>query len=157
MIIETKTTLHETETHSLARRFARRLVPGDVVALYGELGAGKTQFVKGVCLGLGIEEIVASPSFILMNEYKRSENGVGLLSVFHFDFYRVNSLKEVFGLGIEDYFYGRGICLIEWPEIARSVLPNNRYEVFLKILENPSSREVKIEKLGEGLDEDSGH
>ena len=141
------TTLSEGDTISFAQQFGRRLDIGDVVALYGELGAGKTQFVKGACLGLGIRDVVASPSFIIMNEYKGSRNGSGSLSVFHFDFYRVKSINEVYDLGIEEYFYGRGICLIEWAEIAQSLLPKNRYDVTMKILDSPNAREIEIEKV----------
>lgn len=148
-MIETYKTSSESETISLAKKFARRLVEGDLIALYGELGAGKTQFVKGVCLGLGIKEIVASPSFVLMNQYKSPQNGRGSLSVYHFDFYRINTQEEVFDLGVEEYFYGRGICLIEWAEVARTLLPMCRYDVTLRILDVESAREIQIERLGE--------
>ena len=154
-MVESTTTFSEDETISLARRFAHRLVVGDLVALSGELGAGKTQFVKGVCRGLGVLDVVTSPSFIIMNEYKASRNGGTPLSVYHFDFYRIKSLSEVYDLGIEEYFYGNGICLIEWAEAAGSLLPKNRYEVTLKVL-GENAREIKIERRGNGKDENPG-
>jgi tRNA threonylcarbamoyladenosine biosynthesis protein TsaE len=144
---ETYTTQSEEETISLGSRFARRLAEGDVVALYGELGVGKTQFVKGVCTGLGVKEMVASPSFIIMNEYKGSRNGLAPISVFHFDFYRVKSQNEVHDLGIEEYFSGRGICLVEWAEVAKPLLPSHRYDITFRMLENLNAREILIEKL----------
>ena len=147
-IVETLKTFSEGETISLAREFARRLVAGDVVALYGELGAGKTQFVKGVCLGLGLVEVVTSPSFIIMNEYKYARNGGESLSVYHFDFYRIKSISEVYDLGIEEYFYGKGICLIEWADAAGPLLPPSRYDIILNILSGGNEREIRIEQLG---------
>jgi tRNA threonylcarbamoyladenosine biosynthesis protein TsaE len=150
LVVEVARTFSEKETISFAEQFAGRLVLGDVVALNGELGSGKTQFVKGVCLGLGVVDVVMSPSFIIMNEYKATRNGGGALSVFHFDFYRIRSLNEVYDLGIEEYFYGKGICLIEWAKVATSLLPTNRYEVSLSILPQESTREITIEKVGQG-------
>ena len=146
-MIETFKTYSEEETISFASRFAQRLTAGDIVALYGELGAGKTRFVKGVCLGLGIKEVVASPSFIIMNEYKGSRNGSGPVSVFHFDFYRVKSLDEIYDLGLEEYLFGNGICLVEWAEVAKPLLPPHRYDVTLRMLEDLDAREIRVEEL----------
>jgi tRNA threonylcarbamoyladenosine biosynthesis protein TsaE len=148
-MVEIAQTSSEEETLSFAEQFARRLVLGDVVALNGELGSGKTQFVKGVCRGLGVVDVVASPSFIIMNEYKAPRNGAESFSVFHFDFYRIRSLNEVYDLGVEDYFYGRGICLIEWAKAASSLLPTKRYEITLSVLPQENTREITIEKVGE--------
>jgi tRNA threonylcarbamoyladenosine biosynthesis protein TsaE len=153
-MIETSTTSSEAETILLGREFARRLILGDVVALNGELGSGKTQFIKGVCLGLGVSEIVASPSFVIMNEYKAVRNGAGTFSVYHFDFYRVKSLNEIYDLGIEEYLYGRGICVIEWAKAAEPLLPKDRYEVSLCILGEENIREIRIERIGESGNED---
>lgn len=155
-MVESAATFSEDETISLAERFAHRLVVGDVVALNGELGAGKTQFVKGVCRGLGVLDAVTSPSFIIMNEYKASRNGGMPLSVYHFDFYRIKSLSEVYDLGIEEYFYGNGICLIEWAEAAESLLPKSRYEVTLKVVDE-NAREINIERIGDGEGENPGN
>jgi tRNA threonylcarbamoyladenosine biosynthesis protein TsaE len=142
-------TFSEEETISFAREFAHLLVIGDVVALNGELGSGKTQFVKGVCLGLGVIDVVTSPSFVMMNEYKAARNGTGSFSVFHFDFYRITSLNDVYDLGIEEYFYGKGICLIEWAKAALPILPKKRYEITLRILPEENTREIAIQKAGQ--------
>jgi len=89
------------------------------------LGSGKTTCVKGICAGLGVEEEVTSPTFTLINEYQ------GRLPVFHFDFYRISSVNELRDLGLDEYFYGDGICLIEWPEIVTDMLPKHHFEVHL--------------------------
>jgi tRNA threonylcarbamoyladenosine biosynthesis protein TsaE len=109
----------ETETRAIGGRLVDALGPGDVVALYGTLGAGKTQFVKGVCAALGIpEEQVHSPTFTLVNEYAGAA-----FPVYHFDAYRIERVNEFFELGYEEYFYGDGVCLIEWPERVEALLP----------------------------------
>lgn len=106
------------ETVALGRRLAGALQPGDVVALYGNLGAGKTHLVKGLCAGLGVPpERVTSPTFTLVNEYD------GDLPVFHFDAYRIERPEEFFQLGYEDYFFGDGVSLVEWPGRVEDLIP----------------------------------
>jgi tRNA threonylcarbamoyladenosine biosynthesis protein TsaE len=148
VVVETVRTFSEKETIAIGREFAARLTGGDVVALNGEFGSGKTQFVKGVCLGLGVVDVVTSPSFIIMNEYKGERNGTKPIPVFHFDFYRVRSLDEVYDLGVEEFLYGNGICLIEWAKAAASILPEKRYEVALDVLDDQNARDIKIERMG---------
>ena len=128
-MVEVTRTSNEAETISFAERFADRLVPGDVVALNGDLGTGKTQFVKGVCLGLGVVDVVTSPSFVIMNQYKALRNGARVFPVFHFDFYRIKSLNELYDLGVEEFFYGKGICLIEWADKLQELTPLDRTEI----------------------------
>ena len=112
-------TTSAAETEALGRRLATAFVPGDVVALYGDLGAGKTHLVKGICGGLGVpSEAVTSPTFTLVNEYAGAD-----FPIYHLDAYRVERLDELFELGYEDYFYGEGLCLIEWPEKVEPLLP----------------------------------
>ena len=106
------------ETLALGRAFAASLVPGDVVALEGTLGTGKTQFVLGVCEGLGVEGPVTSPTFALINVYPARSG-----SLVHADLYRINTLAEVAELGLEEYFNGRSICFIEWADRVPGVLP----------------------------------
>jgi tRNA threonylcarbamoyladenosine biosynthesis protein TsaE len=106
------------ETLALGRAFAASLAPGVVVALEGPLGSGKTQFVTGVCEGLGATGPVSSPTFALINVYS-----AGFGSVVHADLYRVSTLPEVAELGLEEYFNGRSICLIEWADRVPGVLP----------------------------------
>jgi len=96
-----------------------------VVAFFGNLGSGKTTCIRGICSGLGVTEIVTSPTFTLINEY------TGTLPVYHFDFYRINSQDELIDLGLEEYFFGQGISLIEWPEIVMDILPKERFEVHM--------------------------
>lgn len=119
---------------------ARALKPGDIVALYGDLGAGKTRFIKGVCQGLGVRDHVASPTFTIVNEYH-----AGALNVYHFDFYRVKSIAEILDIGFEEYINGDGICLIEWAEKSRQLLPSHRYDVSMKLGKDEQSREIAIE------------
>jgi tRNA threonylcarbamoyladenosine biosynthesis protein TsaE len=147
LMVEVARTSSETETISLAEKFAGRLVPGDVVALNGDLGSGKTQFVKGVCLGLGVADVVTSPSFVIMNQYAAVRNGAEAFPIFHFDFYRIRSIDELYDLGVEEYFYGKGICLIEWARAATSLLPMERYEVALRVLSQENTREITIEQV----------
>jgi|SRR5690554_7431422 tRNA threonylcarbamoyladenosine biosynthesis protein TsaE len=108
------------ETEAVGARLAEYLEPQAIVALYGDLGAGKTHLVRGICTGLGVPpEAVSSPTFTIVNEYE------GRLPVYHFDAYRVKGPEEFFELGYEEYFYGDGICLIEWPERVEALLPDD--------------------------------
>ncbi len=112
-------TASPAQTRALGARLAALLRQGDVVALYGDLGAGKTQLVKGVCAGLGIERCaVTSPTFTLLHEYEG-----GRLLVYHFDAYRITRPDELFELGCEEYVYGEGLCLIEWAGRVEPLLP----------------------------------
>ncbi len=148
ILSQTLITHSERETLEAASNFARRLKRGDLIALSGELGSGKTQFVKGVCLGLGVKEHVTSPSFTILNEYKGFlTRGKDLILIFHFDFYRVSSLEEIYDLGFEEYFYDDGICLIEWAERAEPLLPERYYKVQLKILDGEHQREIRIAEV----------
>ncbi|MEP0547743.1 MAG: tRNA (adenosine(37)-N6)-threonylcarbamoyltransferase complex ATPase subunit type 1 TsaE [Rhodothermales bacterium] len=108
------------ETVALGQRLAGVLQPGDVLALYGDLGAGKTHLVKGLCAGLGIPAAsVSSPTFTLVNEYD------GALPVYHIDAYRIERTEEFFELGYETYFFGDGVCLVEWPERVEPLVPDH--------------------------------
>ena len=106
------------QTQSIAKQFAKTLKKGDVVLLNGEMGAGKTVFVKGVAKALGITAPVTSPTYAYMNDYD------GIL--YHYDCYRLSSGEDAEGLGLTDYFYADGICIIEWAQNIKSVLPKNR-------------------------------
>jgi tRNA threonylcarbamoyladenosine biosynthesis protein TsaE len=139
---ETVVTSGEAETIALGRKFAGTLRSGDVVALYGELGSGKTQFVKGVCAGLGATEHVTSPTFTLINEYRQHPG----LPVFHCDLYRIRSFEELCALGIEEYLDDAGISVIEWAEKAERILPRERYSVRFRVVEGIDRREIRIER-----------
>ena len=126
-------TASEEETIRFAKEYAKTLRAGDVVLLHGELGAGKTVFVKGIAQGLGIEEEITSPTYAYMNDYG---------GLYHYDCYRLKSGAQAEALGLTDYFYADGICVIEWSENIADVLPERCKEVFnRKIGEN--EREIE--------------
>ena len=112
-----------------------------VVAFRGDLGAGKTTLIKNMCNLLGLKEAVNSPTFSIVNEYKLVENK----SVFHFDFYRLESEEEAYDIGVEDYFYEGNLCLIEWPSKIESLLPEKRIEVYIEIANE--GREFTINQI----------
>lgn len=117
------------------------LSPSDVVAFSGELGSGKTTLIQGICGGLGVKNYVRSPCFVIINEYN------GKFKVYHFDLYRLDNEKELEDLGYEEYFYGDGVCLVEWAEKAERLLPGQRIKVNLKIL-SERKREIQIKGRG---------
>lgn len=127
-------------TVDFGRRLAGRLKPGDVVALYGELGAGKTTMVRGICVGLGVTEPVKSPSFVIITEYE------GRLPVYHIDLYRLSDEKALTALGLDSYLYGKGVCLIEWAERAAGLLPAETLRIRLEVT-GEKSRRICIEGL----------
>lgn len=105
------------QTINFAREYASSLKGGDVVLLNGEMGAGKTVFAKGVALGLGIDDEILSPTYAYMNDYGGK--------LYHYDCYRLSSGAQAEGLGLVDYFYGDGVCLVEWAQNIADVLPEN--------------------------------
>ena len=105
-----------------ARQFIDHMGTGKVFAFYGKMGAGKTTFIKAVCEELGVEDVITSPTFAIVNEYTSSTTGE---SIFHFDFYRIKKIDEVFDMGYEDYFYGGSLCFLEWPELIEELLPED--------------------------------
>ncbi|MDY6914784.1 MAG: tRNA (adenosine(37)-N6)-threonylcarbamoyltransferase complex ATPase subunit type 1 TsaE [Candidatus Cloacimonadota bacterium] len=110
------------DTKELAKKIASKLRKGSVLALYGQLGSGKTFFTQHLCKYLNVHENVSSPSYVLMNQYK------GKLPVYHLDLYRLTSLEEVFELGLEEIFED-GISIIEWPEVAEELLPKHSIKI----------------------------
>ncbi|RPI00636.1 MAG: tRNA (adenosine(37)-N6)-threonylcarbamoyltransferase complex ATPase subunit type 1 TsaE [Calditrichaeota bacterium] len=128
------------ETFAFGKSLSQTLSLGDVVCLHGDLGAGKTVCIKGVCAGLGVSEHVTSPTFTLINEYR------GALPVYHFDFYRIADEHEVFELGLPEYLNGDGICLIEWPDRISPLLPGKRIEIRIAWDDSfdPSTRLITI-------------
>ena len=140
-------TSSEQESLALARAFAGRLQRGDVVALLGELGTGKTLFVKGICEAFGTREHVSSPSFIILNRCEGKDQSNRELLIYHLDLYRVKSLDEIYDLGYEEFFYGDGITLVEWAEQLGDLLPSKRYDVHLSYGESESHRRITIESF----------
>lgn len=131
------------ETQKIASDFARTLKSGDVICMYGDLGAGKTAFVQGMAKGLNITESITSPTFTIVNEYS------GSLPLYHFDVYRIADSDEMYEIGYEEYVYGDGISVIEWAELIEDILPDKRYRVtILKELANGDDyRKIIIEKV----------
>ncbi|HKJ33286.1 MAG TPA: tRNA (adenosine(37)-N6)-threonylcarbamoyltransferase complex ATPase subunit type 1 TsaE [Balneolales bacterium] len=129
------------DTFGIAAEFASLLEQGDIVCLTGDLGAGKTHFVKGVAKALGIDPaIVSSPTFTLIHEYKDSE-----IPIYHFDFYRLKSETEAMDIGAEEYFYSEGVCFIEWPEKVPGILPEDALWVQFKHI-SKNERRILIRK-----------
>lgn len=129
------------ETVTIAETFAKTLQKGDVVCLYGGLGAGKTAFVSGVAKGLGYQGYTSSPTFTLMNEY------IAALPIYHFDVYRIADSDEMEAVGIDDYLFGDGVCLIEWPDKIADLLPEAVIRVEIqKSDKNENQRTITIER-----------
>ena len=101
---------------------------GLVIAFYGKMGAGKTTFIKALCEELGVEDVITSPTFAIVNEYSLPSQE----ALYHFDFYRIKKLEEVYDMGYEDYFYSGNLCLIEWPELIEELLPENALRVTIE-------------------------
>ena len=121
MVIET---YQEKETYELGRRLGAEAKAGQVYTLVGDLGVGKTVFTKGLAAGLGIEEAVSSPTFTIVQVYEE-----GRLPFYHFDVYRIGDAEEMEEIGYEDYFYGKGVCLIEWADLIEELLPEHYTEI----------------------------
>ena len=116
-----------------AREFISHIGDRRVFAFYGKMGAGKTTFVKAVCEELGVEDVITSPTFAIVNEYTLTSNPSSLTSnIFHFDFYRIKKLEEVYDMGFEDYFYSGSLCFIEWPELVEDILPDDAVRVTIE-------------------------
>ena len=129
--------------HEAAREFIAAMGDNTVFALYGKMGAGKTTFIKALCQELGVEDVVTSPTFAVINEYRSDIAGE---LIYHFDFYRIKKLEEVYDMGYEDYFYGGALCFIEWPELVEELLPGNTIKVTIEELED-GSRKLTMENL----------
>ncbi len=113
-----------------AREFIANMDERRVFAFYGKMGAGKTTFIKAICEALGVEDVITSPTFAIVNEYSLTSHLSPLTSdIYHFDFYRIKKLEEVYDMGFEDYFYSGALCFIEWPELIEEVLPEDAVKV----------------------------
>lgn len=126
-----------------AHQFVEAMGDNTVFAFYGKMGAGKTTFIKAVCEVLGVEDVITSPTFAIVNEYRSDLAGE---LIYHFDFYRIKKLDEVYDMGYEDYFYSGALCFIEWPELIEELLPGNTIKVSIE--ENEAGeREITLETL----------
>lgn len=131
----------ESETEEIAREFASIVRPGDLIALYGPLGSGKTTFIRGLAMALRCRQPVRSPTFNLVNEY------MGDIPLYHIDFYRLESDAEIIDLGWTDYLNSDGVVAIEWAERVESMLPENRFEVRL-IFAGDDGRIIEVSAVG---------
>ena len=119
-------TIHSLEEYPAAAKwFTGFLQKGYIFAFYGKMGTGKTTFIKNLCEELGVEDTINSPTFAIVNEYEDREAN----TIFHFDFYRIKSLAEVYNMGYEEYFYSNAYCFIEWPELIEELLPEEHIRV----------------------------
>ena len=125
------------QIHEAAREFISTMGDNTVFALYGKMGAGKTTFVKALCEELGVSDVITSPTFAIVNEYRSDENGE---LIYHFDFYRIKKLSEVYDMGYEDYFYSGALCFIEWPELVEELLPGDAVKVTIEELEGRNKK-----------------
>lgn len=123
-----------------AKEFIQLIDDRTIFAFYGKMGAGKTTFIKAICEELGVEDVITSPTFAIVNEYHSPTLS---RPIFHFDFYRVKKLEEVYDMGYEDYFYSGSLCFIEWPELAEELLPDDTVKVEIKETEE-GKREVNV-------------
>lgn len=128
------------EINEAAKTFIENMGDSKVFAFYGKMGAGKTTFIKAICEELGVEDVITSPTFAIVNEYQSSTTGD---SIFHFDFYRIKKLEEVYDMGYEDYFYGGSLCFLEWPELIDELLPEDAKKVTIEETED-GGRVVKF-------------
>lgn len=117
----------EEETRNLGIRLGKEAKPGEVYTLLGDLGVGKTVFTQGIALGLGIEEPICSPTFTIVQVYEE-----GRMPFYHFDVYRIGDIEEMDEIGYEDYFYGDGLCMIEWANLIEEILPEKRKEIVIE-------------------------
>lgn len=114
------------QIHQAAKEFIAAMGDNTVFAFYGKMGAGKTTFIKAICEELGVTDVINSPTFAIVNEYRSDEAGE---LIYHFDFYRIQKLDEVYDMGYEDYFYSGALCFIEWPELIDELLPGDAVKV----------------------------
>ena len=112
----------------------------NIFAFYGQMGAGKTTFIKALCRELGVSDDVNSPTFTIVNEYRAAKG----FPIYHFDFYRITRISEAYDIGMDEYFSGEGLCLIEWPEKITEILPGDCFQVFVYVDEE-GNRTIRID------------
>lgn len=124
---------HIDEIRDVARQFLKLVGDHKIMAFYGKMGVGKTTFIKALCEELGVQDVINSPTFAIVNEYMDGEGE----TIYHFDFYRIKRPEEVFDIGFEEYVYSGNLCLMEWPELIEPVLPEETLKI--TITENPDT------------------
>ena len=128
------------DINNTAKEFIRLIDQNTVFAFHGEMGAGKTTFIKAICEELGVDDVINSPTFAILNEYRSGSAEL----IYHFDFYRINKIEEAYDFGYEDYFYSGALCFIEWPEKIEELLPGETVNVTIRENED-GTRSVLIE------------
>lgn len=128
------------DINEAAKQFIENIGDGKVFAFYGKMGAGKTTFIKAICEELGVDDVITSPTFAIVNEYQSATTGD---SIYHFDFYRIKKLEEVYDMGYEDYFYSGSLCFLEWPELIDDLLPEDATKVTIEATDD-GGRVVKF-------------
>lgn len=129
----------ESELADVARAIVPLIKDNPIVCLSGEMGAGKTTFTKVLCGQLGVQDAMSSPTFSIVNEYRDEED----YPIYHFDFYRVEKLEEALDIGVEEYFYSGDLCIIEWPDMIKPLIPEKHLEISIKLV-GDNSREITI-------------
>ena len=114
--------------HAAAKQFVDNMGTSKVFAFYGKMGAGKTTFIKAICEVLGVDDVITSPTFAIVNEYTAASG----TPIYHFDFYRIKKIEEVYDMGYEDYFYSNNLCFLEWPELIENLLPGDAVRVTIR-------------------------
>ena len=117
-----------------AKQFVAAMGDNTIFAFYGHMGAGKTTFIKAICEEMGVDDVITSPTFAIVNEYETSEED----TIYHFDFYRIKKIEEVYDMGYEEYFYSGNLCFIEWPELIEDLLPEDATKVTIEEAEDGS-------------------
>ena len=126
---------NEQETRSFGKKLAAELAPGIVIALTGDLGTGKTALTKSIAEGLGITEVITSPTFNIVKEYYS-----GRIPMYHFYVYRIGDIDEMYELGYEEYFYGNGVCIVEWADLIEDIIPEDAIRIDIEYGENEGER-----------------
>ena len=114
--------------HAAAKQFVDNMGTSKVFAFYGKMGAGKTTFIKAICEVFGVGDVITSPTFAIVNEYTAASG----TPIYHFDFYRIKKIEEVYDMGYEDYFYSNNLCFLEWPELIENLLPGDAVRVTIR-------------------------
>ncbi|MBC8590043.1 tRNA (adenosine(37)-N6)-threonylcarbamoyltransferase complex ATPase subunit type 1 TsaE [Lachnospiraceae bacterium NSJ-29] len=135
------------ETEEFGIRLGKLLKSGDILCLNGDLGAGKTTMTKSIGIGLDVEEYITSPTFALINQYR------GRIPVYHFDVYRLENVDELYDLGFDEYFFGNGVCIIEWAEKINKMIPKEKIVINIQKGNNENERILHIDGYGKSYED----